>query len=137
MPINDMRTQACVHDVRVRLTDCLLQSRKDFGASTMSRRTGGVPAITVVRFRSSAVRTVKVWADEVKVCESQARGKAVERTHYAQDMPARAEIGRKLDYLQKCTCIAYKCMNLHILAISRLNFASLHFPGGRTYSHFT
>ena len=91
MPINDMRTQACVHDVRVRLTDCLLQSRKEFGASTMGRRTGGVPAITVVRFRSSAVRTVKVWADEVKVCESQARGKAVERTHYAQDMPARAE----------------------------------------------
>ena len=58
MAITDMRTQACVHDMRVRLTDCLLKSSKEFGASTMRRTTGGVPAITVVRFGSSAVRTV-------------------------------------------------------------------------------
>ena len=92
MAIPDMRTQACVHEVRVRLTDCLLHSRNEFGASTMSRTTGGVPAIMVVRFRLSAVRTVKVSEDGVKVCESQARVKAVERAHYAQDMPAREEI---------------------------------------------
>ena len=57
----------------------------------MSREADRVPAINEVRFRSSAVRPVKVWEDGVKVCESQARDKAVERTHYAQDMPARAE----------------------------------------------
>ena len=34
--IIDMRTQACVHDVRVRLTDGLLQSSEEFGASTMN-----------------------------------------------------------------------------------------------------
>jgi hypothetical protein len=36
MAIIDMRTQACVHDVRVRLTDGLLQSSEEFGASTMN-----------------------------------------------------------------------------------------------------
>ena len=66
--------------MRVQLTKRLLQSRQEFSASTMSRKVDRVPAIKDVRFRSSAVRTVKVWADEVKVCESQARGKAVERT---------------------------------------------------------
>ena len=79
--------------MRVRLTKRLLQTRQEFSASTMSREADRVPAIKEVRFRSSAVRTVKVSEDEVKVCEShsQARDKAVERTHYAQDMPARAE----------------------------------------------
>ena len=36
MAIIDMRTQACVHDVRLRLTDGLLQSSEEFGASTMN-----------------------------------------------------------------------------------------------------
>ena len=77
--------------MRVRLTERLLQSSKEFSTSTMSREADRVPAIKQVRFRSSAVRTVKVWEDGVKVCESQARVKAVERAHYAQDMPAREE----------------------------------------------
>ena len=77
--------------MRVRLTERLLQSSKDLSTSKMSREADRVPAIKQVRFRSSAVRTVKVWEDGVKVCESQARGKAVDRSHYAQDMPARAE----------------------------------------------
>ena len=128
MPINDMRTQACVHDVRVRLTDCLLQSRKEFGASTMNRRTGGVPAITVVRFRSSAVRTVKVWEDEVNVCGSQARDKA------GPEDPLRAGHACKrikLVLLQKWTCMYEFAYSGHFY---RLNFASLHFHGGRAYA---
>ena len=71
--------------MRVRLTESPLQSSKEFIASTMSRTIDELPAIKAVRRRSSAVRTVKVSEDGVKVCESQARGKAVERSHYAQD----------------------------------------------------
>ena len=77
--------------MRVRLTERLLQSSKELRTSMMSREADRIPAIKEVRFRSSAVRTVKVWEDGVKVCESQARVKAVERAHYAQDMPAREE----------------------------------------------
>ena len=55
--------------MRVRLTERLLQSSKELRTSTMSRETDRIPAIKEVRFRSSAVRTVKVWEDGVKVCE--------------------------------------------------------------------